>query len=89
MAEEPEEPKLHPKRLAHHDAKCPRASKKEYRPLVKAAWNAGWWCEKRGSNYIHCYPPDDGEVVIVKSTPSGSRTLENTKARFRRSGLDV
>lgn len=80
---------MHEKRRQKPDAKRPKARRKDYDALVKAAWEAGWWCERRGSSYIRCYPPDGTEWVTVKQTPSGSRTLENTKAQFRRRGLDV
>jgi predicted RNase H-like nuclease len=83
-----EQPK-HPKRLANQKATRPRHSKKDYDALVAAAWDAGWWCETRGSNYIACYPPDGSAFVMVPSTPSSQRTLRNLRSRFKRAGLDV
>jgi hypothetical protein len=50
-------PQLHPKRVANPSAKCPKAKDKDIRPLVKAAWDAGWWCEVKRTNYIECWPP--------------------------------
>jgi hypothetical protein len=38
---------MHPLRIEHPEAKCPRHPNKEYRRLVEAAWAAGWWCERR------------------------------------------
>jgi hypothetical protein len=77
------------RRINDPSAKRPRHSKKDYDDLVEAARNAAWWCETKRSNYIACYPPDDREVVSVASTPSGSHTLRNLRARFRRSGLEI
>lgn len=84
-----EPPELHPWRLDNPNAKCPNHPKKDYRLLVKAAWAAGWKCEKR-RKYIYCVPPDQGaDKVKIRMTPSSSRTLENTKAALRSAGLDV
>jgi len=41
------ETKKHRWRIEHPDASCPHHPKKDYRLLVKAAWAAGWKCEKR------------------------------------------
>jgi hypothetical protein len=80
---------MHQKRIDNPDLTCPRHTKKPYRLIIQAAWDAGWWCDQRRKGYIQCYPPDDGEVVTVPATPGGGRTLQNLTARFRRSGLDV
>ena len=80
---------MHPKREQNPRARRPKAPRGEYDDLVEAAWEAEWWCERSGKNYIKCYPPDGGRMVVVKATPSGSKTLANTRAQFRRRGLDV
>lgn len=67
----------------------PRAREKDLDKLVKQAWDAGWRCERRKSNYISCYPPDGGAPVVVKCTPSGSHYLRNIRQMFRRAGLDI
>ena len=82
-----DEPPQHPKRIADPNARRPRHSKKDYDALVQAAWDAGWWCETRQSNYIGCYPPDGGSFVMIPSTPSSQRTLTRLKARLKRAGL--
>jgi hypothetical protein len=79
---------MHPKRLENRDATCPRHSRKEYRPLIEAAWSAGWWCERRANNYIHCYPPEDDDLIVVRSTP-GQRHLRKVRGKFRQHGLPV
>jgi hypothetical protein len=69
-------------------AKRPRAREKDLDKLVKKAWDAGWCCIERKSNYILCYPPDgDQGPVVVKCTPSGSRYLKKVRAAFARAGL--
>jgi hypothetical protein len=82
-------PELHPWRVANPEAKCPNHPRKEYRLLVKAAWEAGWKVERR-RKYIYCTPLDpEADIVKIAMTPSSSRTLENTKAALRAAGLDV
>lgn len=80
---------MHPKRLEYPNAKRPRAPRKEYDRLVREAWRADWWCERKSNGYIHCYPPDDSGVVIVRSTPSKQGTFSRTRDQFRKRGLDV
>lgn len=53
--EAPDQPDLHPKRIANPLASGPTHPKKERRPLVQRAWQAGWWCEW-GDQYIRCCP---------------------------------
>jgi hypothetical protein len=79
----------HPKRRANPRATCPRHPKKEYRRLVRAAWEAGWWCERNRKNYIFCYRPSDDARVHVPSTPRKQGTLNRVTDRFRKLGLDV
>jgi hypothetical protein len=83
-----EPPDLHSKRLANPSVPRPEASKKDYDRLVKAAWKAGWWCERRG-NYIYCYPPGIDACVLVKSSPKKQGTYNLTRDKFRKLGLDV
>lgn len=79
---------MHPLRIEHPEAKCPRHPNKEYRQLVEAAWRAGWWCERR-RKYIYCRPPGlSVKPVRVLMTPQ-QRTIRNIRANFRRAGLEV
>lgn len=80
---------MHPKRLENPEAKRPKAPRKDYDRLVKAAWDAGWWCERRRSNYIFCYHPNESDYVVVKSTPSKQGTLPRTARLLRKLGVDV
>lgn len=84
---EAEEPDLHPKRIKNPTATCPRHPKKEWRPLVERAWQAGWWCEW-GGQYIRCWPKDVScTAVSLPSTPSGGRSLTNYTKMMERAGL--
>jgi hypothetical protein len=79
---------MHPLRIEHPEAKCPRHFNKEYRQLVEAAWAAGWWCERR-RKYIYCRPPDlSRRTVRIPMTPN-KRTIHNIKAKLRAAGLWV
>jgi len=81
--------KKHRWRIENPEAKCPRHPKKDYRPLVEAAWTAGWKC-KRQRKYIYCWPADEvSDIVKVPMTPSGSRTLANVRRNFRDGGLVI
>ncbi len=79
---------LHPRRLDESNATCPRHSDKDWRPLVQAAWDAGWWV-RRGRKYIYCYALNGDDIVKVPMTPSDHRTIKNVRAHFARAGLDL
>lgn len=85
----PEGPK-HPKREANPQATRPKHANTDFDRLVKAAWTAGWWIERSSTNYLKCYPPGDGHVVIVPSTPhTKGHRLKAMRQAFRAQGLDV
>ena len=81
-------PELHPLRVANPAAKCPRHPHKDWRPLVAAAWAAGWWC-RRGKKYIYCYSINGQDIVKVPMTPSDWRTIRNKRRDFRAAGLSL
>jgi hypothetical protein len=78
---------LHPKREANPNAKRPTLRNRDMDPLIKLAWDAGWWCERAASNHIKAYPPNDSRMVMIPSTPSGRRTAANVLAALRRGGI--
>ena len=80
---------MHPERLANLNAKRPKAKNKDNDDLVKAAWAAGWWCEKVKKGYIHAKSPDGVTMVVIESTPSDHHSVANTRSRLRRAGLNV
>lgn len=88
MSSADEPPDLHPRRREQPDATCPRHPKKDFRRLVQAAWDAGWWCERNRKNYIFCRRPD-GQTVMVPSTPKKQGTLNLVTQKFRKLGLNV
>lgn len=80
---------MHPKRIENPMARCPRHPKKDWRPLVEAAWQAGWWCERR-KKYIYCYALDPAQTIVkVPMTPSDWRTFRNKTRDFRAAGLPL
>lgn len=75
----------------------PKACQKDYDKLVKVAWDAGWRCVRKPNGYVQCFPPPgsppprpgDPYFVQVPCTPSKQGTLNITKRKFRRFGLDL
>lgn len=88
MSIDGDDDEMHPERR-DFTGERPRAQRKDYDRLVKAAWDAGWWCYRKKNNYIVCKPPGGGKWVTVPSTPSKQGTLNITTRKFRNSGLDV
>jgi hypothetical protein len=86
--EEPPGPVVHPRRLANPQARRPEHPKKEWDALVKQAWKAKWWCERR-RKYIYCYSPNEEDIVKIPMTPSDWRTIRNKKRDFRDAGLTM
>jgi hypothetical protein len=82
-------PETHPMRLAHPEKHRPKHPKKDYDRLVKAAWDAGWWCIRHSNNYIYCHRPSDNRAVPIKSSPRKIHTLNDTVRQLRKLGLDV
>lgn len=83
------DPPLHPLRIANPDTARPKACKPDFDKFVKAAWDAGWWCERRSDNYVKCLHPDGNQYVHVPCTPSKQGTWNITRRKFRRAGLDL
>jgi hypothetical protein len=81
---------MHPKRLQSPNAKRPKVSNRDMDGLVNAAWEQGWWCERGGSNYVKCYPPNGSRMIPIQSTPSNPRRARaNKMAALRRAGLKI
>lgn len=61
-----------------------RHSKKEYESLLREAEERGWLVQ-RGKGYFKAKCPcDEKRYVSVPLTPSGRRTLVNTRKMFER-----
>ena len=57
--------------------------------LVDTAKRAGWRVEM-GAKHYKCYPPDGSKPLIVSTTSKDLyHKYANTRADFRRAGLDV
>lgn len=81
--------KLHPERIKNKNKRCPKHPDKDWRPLVQAAWDAGWWCF-RGKKYIFCYSTDEKKTIVkIPMTPSGARTYKNKVMDLRAGGLNL
>ncbi len=81
---------LHPDRERNPEAKRPKVKNRELDAMIQAAWTAGWMCSKTRSGHVMCYPSERTiKPVLVAGTPSDHRTIPNTRAEFRRSGLNV
>lgn len=52
--------------------------------LIKAARNAGWRVKESGG-HTKIFPP----VIVIPSTPSDYRAIENLKSLLKKAGLDV
>ena len=59
-----------------------------HRSIIEAAAQQGWRM-RRGTKHTLFYPPDGGRPIAVSGTKVGRRAALNTRATFRRAGLDV
>ncbi len=80
---------MHPKRTAHPSAKRPTVKAKAIDNLIKKAWDAGWWCEKRATGHIMAYAPDGKGMVLLPSSPSDYRGVKNARSLLRKYGLKL
>lgn len=80
---------LHPKRLANHAAKCPKASRDDVKLLLRAAWDQGAWIEKSGGGHYKVYTADGEHLVVVPATPSDHHGLRNVRSVLRKAGIDL
>lgn len=80
---------MHPKRLENPDAKRPKVKDKDHDAMIETAWKAGWWARQTGKGKVFCYPPDEGDPILVANTPSDVRSIRNHRSLFARRGLKV
>ncbi len=80
---------MHPKRVAQLNASRPRLKNQELDAMIRAAWDAGWWCEVGKKGHVKCFDPGGKKMVIVPSTPSDYRSIPNTRSQFRQAGLAI
>lgn len=81
---------MHPKRVENPAAVRPKLTTKEMDGLVSAAWSQGAWCVRAGNQHVKIYPPNDGQMVTIPSTPSSPRrTYRNKRAALRKVGIRI
>jgi hypothetical protein len=79
---------LHPKRKANPDQKFIYAGDKKLKDVQKVAWDAGWWPERKKMGIMWLAPTGGGHVM-VHSSSSDHRALDNALSLFRSAGLEI
>ena len=60
----------------------------DHQAIWKAIQKAGWrW--RQGKRHIVVYPPGGGRPLILSATAQDGPATRNTRAQFKRAGLDV
>ena len=77
---------MHPKRAANRDQPFIHVGDKKLKILQKAAWEAGWWPERKGNGIM--WPMGTGHVMVHGSN-SDHHALANLTSEFRKAGLKV
>jgi len=54
---------------------------------IRVARCAGWTVKLRGGHFLF-FPPA-GQMVSAPGTPGGGRSIQNTRAKLRRAGLNI
>jgi hypothetical protein len=83
-----EQSPLHPKRAAQRNQQFIHAGDKKLKALQKAAWDAGWWPERK-KNGIMWFAPSGAGHVMVHGSSSDHHALANLTSEFRKAGLTV
>ena len=85
----PRETEMHPKRVRDPHARRPKVKDKQLDSMIKQAWGAGWWAEKRLTGHVMCYHPDLVEKVLVNNTAGDRHVVRNVRNFFRKAGLNL
>ena len=72
---------------ANPDAKRPKTGTPAIDIIIKKAWEAGWWVERRSSGHVMAYSPDGVGMVCMPSSPSDHRGIRNCRSKMRKYGL--
>jgi hypothetical protein len=83
-----EEISIHPKRKAHPEQQFSHVGDKKLKELQKAAWDAGWWPEKKKNGLMWLAPDGTGQVML-HATSSDHHAFANARNEFRKAGLDL
>lgn len=65
-----------------------RVVPKDYRPIVRAALDAGWAQSQTRHGHLKLTGPD-GHAVAIPSSSTNPRTLETVKSNLRRHGVEL
>jgi hypothetical protein len=79
---------MHPKRIANPRQDFIFVGGKELKKIQKAAWNAGWWPERK-KNGVLWFASDGAGQVMLHSSASDRHALANAVSEFRKAGLDI
>ena len=88
VQDKPPDAAKHPKRVTHPEQPFIYVGDKDLKKIQRAAWDAGWWPERKKSGIMWRAPNDAGHVML-HGTSRGGRAFENALAQFRRAGLDI
>jgi hypothetical protein len=65
-------------------------AKKELRPAIKAAFEAGWTLDHTGGTHIRLTPPGEGRVIIISLTPRNPEgSAKKLRSALRRAGVEL
>ena len=79
-------PRRHPKRDSNPEQGFVFVGDKRLKKLQKAAWDAGWWPERKKAGILWQCTDGVGQVLIHHSA-SDHRAYDNLLGEFRRHGL--
>jgi hypothetical protein len=63
------------------------SQKKDMEQFVRKARRAGWRVELTNGGHYRFFPINGHAPIIAPSSPSGIRSIANTKSRLKRAGL--
>jgi hypothetical protein len=82
--------RMHPKRQKNPKARRPTVKDRQLDAMIKEAWKAGWWADKRPSGHVMCYHPTNlNEKVLVNNTAGDRHVVRNVRSLFRKAGLKL
>jgi hypothetical protein len=65
------------------------SQKKDMEQFVKRARRHGWRVELTNGGHYKFFPINGNTPIIAPSSPSGIRSIANTKSRLKKAGLPL
>ena len=65
------------------------SQKKDMGQFVRRARRAGWRVELTNGGHYKFFPINGATPIIAPSSPSGIRSIANTKSRLKKAGLSL